>query len=429
MKEKINKICLTASMVTGLICFTGCSDDFLKDKKVYGSYDASVVYENYETAKSRVDFLYQSLLPSSTGGSNALTDITSAGIDDDFSKCTEEYGDYSIFNDPTASLTIQTVPDYFYVINSERSPWGRIRECNNVIEGVTGSATLSQTEKEQLLGQAYFFRAWRYYLLVKMYGGVPIVDHVQNPVIGDGNGENLVIPRSSTKACIDFICDDLELAASYLPARWQNEGQDYGRITAGAALALKGRTLLLYASPLFNRADDASRWKDAYDANFAAITKLNEGNFGLAYEGNGGEDNAKNWARMFATYTGGSEAVFVTLYNNVSPIASQNINRYNLWEQGIRPGNINYRTFAFPGVEWKFNSGNVDFSGATMSGLCPTRYTSGANYELWNYCWYTTADERNNPSRSGFAADMLGTKNRGVYVLSLIHISEPTRPY
>lgn len=237
-----------------------------------------------------------------------------------------------------------------------------------------------------------------------MYGGVPIVDHVQNPVIGDGNGENLVIPRSSTKACIDFICDDLELAASYLPARWQNEGQDYGRITAGAALALKGRTLLLYASPLFNRADDASRWKDAYDANFAAITKLNEGNFGLAYEGNGGEDNAKNWARMFATYTGGSEAVFVTLYNNVSPIASQNINRYNLWEQGIRPGNINggggktptaeiidifpmidgkkpmesgvhydpkkfflnrdprfYRTFAFPGVEWKFNSGNVDF--------------------------------------------------------------------
>ena len=63
MKEKINKICLTASMVVGLTCFTGCSDDFLKDKKVYGSYDASVVYENYETAKSRVDFLYQSLLP------------------------------------------------------------------------------------------------------------------------------------------------------------------------------------------------------------------------------------------------------------------------------------------------------------------------------------------------------------------------------
>ena len=91
----------------------------------------------------------------------------------------------------------------------------------------------------------------------------------------------------------------------------------------------------------FNRADDASRWKDAYDANFAAITKLNEGNFGLAYEGNGGEDNAKNWARMFATYTGGSEAVLLLYIIMCLLLSFQNINRYNLWEQGIRPGNIN----------------------------------------------------------------------------------------
>ena len=47
MKEKINKICLTASMVTGLICFTGCSDDFLKDKKVYGSYRRFQCFDRY----------------------------------------------------------------------------------------------------------------------------------------------------------------------------------------------------------------------------------------------------------------------------------------------------------------------------------------------------------------------------------------------
>ena len=213
MKEKRNIYCLKALAVAAAICFTGCSDDFLKDKKVYGSYDSSVVYENYETARSRVDYLYQCLLPSATGGSNALTDVVSAGVDDDFSKCTEEYGGYSVFNNPSEILTIQTVPDYFYVINGETSPWGRIRECNDVIEGVTGSETLSKEEKEQLLGQAYFFRAWRYYLLVKMYGGVPIVDHVQNPVIGDGNSENLVVLRSSIKACVNFICDDLDLSS------------------------------------------------------------------------------------------------------------------------------------------------------------------------------------------------------------------------
>lgn len=459
MKEKINILSLKALAMAAIISFTGCSDDFLKDKKVYGSFDGSVVYEYYETAKSRVDYLYRCLLPNATGGSNALSDIVSAGINDDFSKCTEEYGEYSVFNNPSEILTIQSVPDYFYVINGETSPWGRIRECNDIIEGVTGSATLTQAEKEELLGQAYFFRAWRYYLLVKMYGGVPIVDHVQNPVIGDGNGENLVIPRSSTKDCVDFICNDLDLASRYLPVRW--EGNDYGRITSGAALALKGRMLLLYASPLFNRADDQSRWKAAYDANSEAIAALKAGSFGLAYESNGGENNAKNWAKMFADYTGGSEAVFVTLYNNVSPIAGQNINKYNLWEQGIRPGNINggggrtataemvdlfpmadgkrpgesiytydnegskffmnrdprfYRTFAFPGVEWKFNSGDVDFSGTTMSGLCPSYYTDGSEYELWNYCWYASAADLADPGRSGYAADKLGTKNRSVYV-------------
>lgn len=156
MKEKRNIYCLKALTVAAVICFAGCSDDFLKDKKVYGSYDSSVVYENYETATSRVDYLYQCLLPSATGGSNALTDITSAGGDDDFSKCTEEYGGYSAFNNPSEILTIQTVPDYFYVINGETSPWGRIRECNDVIEGVTGSATLSKEEKNCCLGRLTF---------------------------------------------------------------------------------------------------------------------------------------------------------------------------------------------------------------------------------------------------------------------------------
>lgn len=52
MKEKRNIYCLKALTVAAVICFAGCSDDFLKDKKVYGSYDSSVVYENYETATS-----------------------------------------------------------------------------------------------------------------------------------------------------------------------------------------------------------------------------------------------------------------------------------------------------------------------------------------------------------------------------------------
>lgn len=45
-----------------------------------------------------------------------------------------------------------------------------------------------------------------------------------------------------------------------------------------------------------------------------------------------------------------------------------------------------------------------------MVNLCPSRYKSGNDYELWNYCWYATEAERDDANKSGFAADMLGTK-------------------
>ena len=38
-----------------------------------------------------------------------------------------------------------------------------------------------------------------------------------------------------------------------------------GRVTTGTALALKGRLMLLWCSPLFNRTNDENRWKTAYE--------------------------------------------------------------------------------------------------------------------------------------------------------------------
>ena len=105
-----------------------------------------------------------------------------------------------IFNDPTASLTIQTVPDYFYVINSERSPFGDVSaECNNVIEGVTGSDSFRrQRKKGTITGQALFSCMALLSVGENVWWCFPL-QTIQNPVIGDGNGENLTIPRSSTK--------------------------------------------------------------------------------------------------------------------------------------------------------------------------------------------------------------------------------------
>ena len=140
---------------------TGCSDQFLEDKREYGTYDESLVYENFETAEQRVNYLYQLLLPRATGSTDEGTDfLTSSGVEDDWSACTEEFGGSSIFNDPTQILTSvgNSLPDFFHV-QPHLGPWNRIRECNDIIQGVTNSQSLTEEQKNELLGQAYFFRA------------------------------------------------------------------------------------------------------------------------------------------------------------------------------------------------------------------------------------------------------------------------------
>ena len=197
-----------AALLCAALCLGSCSDQFLQDKKSYGSFGAATIYEDYDGAKTRIDYLYNLLLPVSASGIDY--DTPSTGVADIYSKSTEEFAGLSAFVDPETIVDYTNVQDLIFRETKNVSPYGRIRECNDIIEGVEGSKSLTEEQKHELLGQAYFFRAWCYYRLVKVYGGVPIIDHVQNPIVGNDGGNELVVPRSTTKQCIDFICADLQ---------------------------------------------------------------------------------------------------------------------------------------------------------------------------------------------------------------------------
>lgn len=126
-------------------------------------------------------------------------------------------------------------------------------------------AVLSKEQNDQIKGQALFWRAWRYWSYVKDLGGVPLILHTQDVE----DEESLFVKRSPTSVCVDTIIADLDQAIALLPEKWT--GNDYGRIDRCAALAFKGRVLLWYASPLFNRDNDPARWKVAYEANKEAL--------------------------------------------------------------------------------------------------------------------------------------------------------------
>jgi hypothetical protein len=449
--KNINFFRTILALSLSAIILNGCDDTFIREKRDFKK-TTDIIYDSYVGARLRIDDLYGLILP--TSYDDYLTLPINTG---DFSRSTEEYpGNNNQLSSLTGNNPLTSSPDFFYnEPKTSRSPWGRIRNCNDAIEGLE-AGSLPQEQKEDLLGQVYFLRAYVYYRLVDLYGGVPIVDHVQNPMAGDA--ENLIIPRATTKECVDFICSDLDKAAEYLPASW--ESADWGRATSGAALAFKSRILLWYASPLCNRTDQETRWTAAYNAGKAAITRLEEGGFGLAYAGNPGA-NATGWAKMFSDYQS-PEAVFVTLFNNViNDGGSTNPFKNNDWERGIRPSNalgnggkgttsqmvdlfpmangkpaidkdwnpVNdydkdyfflnrdprfYRTFAFPGVRWAFKGD------PTPNGVAYPY--NGDNYVLWSYCWYREAARRDSIDlaglyiMSGYGADGLASNYKGVYI-------------
>lgn len=135
-----------------------------------------------------------------------------------------------------------------------------IRKINdffeNVLPNIPAKVFKSQASLDHIIGQAYFLRAMFYFELIKRYGGVPILTEKLD-ADSDTN-----IPRNNFGECVDYIIQQCESAAELLPVTYPNNNQnDLGRATKGAALALKARTLLYAASPLFN---DPAETEDSY---------------------------------------------------------------------------------------------------------------------------------------------------------------------
>jgi hypothetical protein len=109
-----------------------------------------------------------------------------------------------------------------------------IRSVNYLLQKANESSLGSEIDAP--VGEARFFRAYYYFNLVKSFGGVPLVDTVL-----DVNSDKLYIGQSTQFELADFMIADLQDAAAKLPAQSTLPGEDMGRVTKGAALALMAR--------------------------------------------------------------------------------------------------------------------------------------------------------------------------------------------
>ena len=120
-----------------------------------------------------------------------------------------------------------------------------IRQVNQFIDALP-TVTMDDAQRNRLLSEAHFIRAYMYFGLVKRYGGVPIIDKVLEYEAGSDNA-NLFVPRSTEKQTWDFVLKECDLAVLNLPASVSSTEGTY-RATKWAALSLKSRAALHAAS-------------------------------------------------------------------------------------------------------------------------------------------------------------------------------------
>jgi len=115
----------------------------------------------------------------------------------------------------------------------------------NVFLSHMDTSPLSPALRTTLSGEARFLRAWYYFILLKHYGGIPLIGDQVFTAEDEVPGK-----RNTYEECVNYIESECNAAANMLPPT--RGGIDYGRVTKGACLALKSRLLLYAASPLFN---------------------------------------------------------------------------------------------------------------------------------------------------------------------------------
>ncbi len=126
-----------------------------------------------------------------------------------------------------------------------------ISRCNYLLNNMQkGQANVEPSVYNKIKAEAQFLRAYYYHNLVELYGNVPLITDVASL----SGSQKTNTPKAETVA---FILQELTEAAAVLPAEHKPLS---GRISKGAALALKARVAL------YNE-----KWNEAIEASSAVM--------------------------------------------------------------------------------------------------------------------------------------------------------------
>lgn len=281
-------------------------------------------------------------------------------------------------------------PRMYQVIRKANTIFARINECEE----------LTAQDKREIVGYAHFMRGYAYYFLLLNYGPLLIAgDEVYDTSLGPEAYQKY---RSTFDESIEYICNELETAATYMPPTVPINV--FGRPTKGAAYGLIARLRVYAASPLYNGGQAARTYFSDFRRQSDNVHYVSQ------------EYDERKWAIAAAAckrvmdmnYTLNTvEANFDT---PELPLGiTHDPNYYKLWPEGAA-GIDHYRSYAdmFNGEALAFKNKEYVFAKNSSTVTAATNLSFPAQFGGWN-CYsipqkiidaYKTVDGRdiNDPS-------------------------------
>lgn len=279
----INKITLLSGLACLLLLASGCKKEYLELTPNNSITDQNY-YKTSEDAVNATNAVYSPAQGLYNGAAWQILDIMSDNSDKGGGGANDgpEVNELDNFSMTSFNPMIATYYAQCYQ---------GIQRANIVISKVPG-ITMGTDLKNRCLGEARFLRGFYYYMLVRLYGDVPLYT---SPISLD---ESYKISRSPVSMVYDTLINDFSVASKLLPsARYL--GDDRGRVTKWAALGMM-------ASAYLTKGDKPNAALKAQEVIAGGVFRLNT-----------------NYADNFdITKENGPESLFEIQYRNAGQVWS-----------------------------------------------------------------------------------------------------------
>ena len=304
----------------GMICLAllaSCSDEM--DYHEYTNYDKDYVFTNFDNTVGFITNIYGKLPDGFSPYSKGM--LASACDEAEYSWKNGSVQDFT--NGAWSALNAKSDWSNDYTaIRAANYFLAHKDECDFSDFKFNKDYDAQMLRFNRLQYEARYLRAFFYFNIVQKFGDVPFTTEVLT------EDEANALPRTPAKEVMDFIVKECNEIVNQLPADYSTLGDDAaanetGRVNKLTVLALKARTLLYEASPLFNTNNNKELYHQAALASKAVIDSC--GKYGVKLGKYSDLWGPNNWSAK--------EVIFARR------IGSTNSPEYNNYPRGIENGN------------------------------------------------------------------------------------------